>query len=129
MKKVALACGTVAFQLYLITFAMSTEYRVRDDSTKDDAIQAFLIIAYLLLVVGFILLCLMNFSGMDGKLVAIITLIIFAAGAVCAVIGVGIFADAQPSKSNYFAYSLTSFLTAAACAVLAAVFTMLSICC
>lgn len=87
--KIALVLGFLAFQLHMITMSVG-KYRVGTiatspcDDTKaaDDAVLAFLIIDFIILISCCILLLLMNFSGMgDSKIILIITIIgLFAAG-------------------------------------------------
>jgi len=136
-EKVALAFGALAFQLHIISMAMSN-YRVlgpRDeDKSKDDAIQAFIILAYLILTGSFILLLLQNFTGLNGKLIAFFTILTLLAGGVCAVIGVAVYADVINSRnlgtaSDVIAFSMTSYIVGAASAAVAAIFLFLRMCC
>jgi len=78
--KMGLLFGSIAFQIYTLTFAM-VSYRATGNpgtgQSADDAVQAFLILAYLFFLGGFVLLMLQNFSKLDGKIFVIITLITF----------------------------------------------------
>lgn len=78
--KIALVLGFLAFELFMLTMPFG-QYRVLEDRTNcddyeaaDDAVLAFLLITFFLLLGSSILLLLMNFSGMgDSKIIMIIT--------------------------------------------------------
>lgn len=80
--KIALVMGFLAFELFMLTMPFG-QYRVTidknsgncdDPNAADDAVLAFLLITFFLLLGSSILLLLMNFSGMgDSKIIMIIT--------------------------------------------------------
>jgi lysylphosphatidylglycerol synthetase-like protein (DUF2156 family) len=126
--KVALIFGALAFQLYTVTFSQ-TNYRGNffADKGTDDAIQAFLIIAFFLFLAGFVLLLLENFAQLAGKIVIIITIIVLIVAVVCAVIGISIFSGIHNGYVS--SYSMTSYATAIISGGLAVIFLFVKMCC
>jgi len=127
-EKVALLFGALAFQLYILTFMVSSGYRAIFssfyDRSRDDAIQAFLIIGYLASLAAFILLLLQNYSEFKGKIVTIVTIVLLLVAALFVIIGVGIFGDYHNNGRRH-PYTMTSFVTSALAGIVSAVFLLL----
>ena len=80
MDKIALLLITLAFQFHAVCMAITGKYAIApdwDDSneSKDDAVKAFIIIAFILYLAAFVLSVLINFGNLDEKVVKIITII------------------------------------------------------
>jgi hypothetical protein len=86
--KAALLFGSLAFQMHMLTIAFDG-YTVSNAGLgslkdRDDAIKAFLILAFLGFLASQILLLLMNFGDFRGnKIVSIIVMILLLAASKC----------------------------------------------
>jgi len=123
LGKVALVLGSLAFQMHIFSMAMSN-FRLSTIASEDNAVQAFLIIAYLLFLACFILLLLMHYSELNGnKMVEIIVAILLLAAAVCVIIGIAIFGNRLQNQTS--PYPMTVYSTATICGGAAGVLILL----
>lgn len=85
--KFALLLGALAYQLDLITTAQLTSL-VTTSSSNIQAVEAFIIIAFLSFAAGFIVLIELNFSELKGNkiavFIAIVSLLIAGKQHICA---------------------------------------------
>ncbi len=83
--KISLLHVFMAFQLHTVTMAMAglfiSDDAVNNRSSQDDAVKAFIIIAYLLFLVTFVLVALVHFGQLEKSFpvaVASVVMCLFA---------------------------------------------------
>lgn len=73
LTKVALVFGMMAFQLHILTMTTSDyllldpTFRMNHGNHRNNVIQAFLIIAYLLFILSLLLLLILSYSNLKGN--------------------------------------------------------------
>ena len=80
LDKVALVLISLAFQLHALCMATSGKYFIASSANDDneaasEAVQAFLIIAFLAYMCAFMIAVLINFGNLDGKVAKIVTVV------------------------------------------------------
>jgi ABC-type multidrug transport system permease subunit len=127
LGKVALVLGSLAFQMHIFSLAMTGSFRVANNVGEDNAVQAFLIIAYLLFLACFILLLLMHYSDLNGnKMVEIAVAVMLFCAAASVIIGMAIYGNRGGSGSA--PYPLTVYTTGTICGIAAGVLILLKTC-
>lgn len=107
--KAALLFGALAFQLHMLSIAFDGYYLVgrigTDLSDRDDAVKAFLIIAFLCFLAAQVLLLLMNFGDFRGnKLVGILVILILILAGTLKMMGQAVVQIFWPSKHKSFEF-------------------------
>lgn len=142
--KVALVFGMVAFQLHILTMTTSnflifdaTTLSVDRSNHRNNVIQAFIIIAYLLYVASVILLLALSYSnGVRGsKALSVVTAFVLFIAASSVIIGLAVF-DAETyykQKPGQFSrpfssYLTTTYVTAAASGYASCIVLLVSLC-
>lgn len=113
--KISLLHVFLAFQLHTVSMAMAGLGAVTANQTADNAIKAFIIIAYLLFLVTFVLAALVHFGGLENSFpVAVASVVMVLLAVVCSIIGVGVFGG----DGGRAAYPLTTYVTGALCGLI-----------
>jgi len=127
-EKVALLLGSLAFQLFIGSFALS-DYRLLPSTSDDDGVQALLILAFIFFLTSFVLLLLQNFSELkSNKIAQLVTLILVAIAALFDIIGIALYGSTIKQLSHAVSFSLTVYSTAAIFGLATAVCIVLTIC-
>jgi len=132
--KAGLIYGVLAFQLHILTMQLMPGDSLSGGvgNSKYEAMQAFLIIAYLVYLAAFILLILKHFGVLSDKIADICTIIFLFAAAVCTIIGIGIhgdiYGDGAASLSNRSYYQRAAYVTGALSGFVAGIFLVLPYC-
>lgn len=130
-EKVGLIYGTLAYHLHLLTMQVLPGDSGNSIFSRYEAMQAFLIIAYLLHLAGFILLILKHFSLLSNKMADIATIVLFFAAAACTIIGIAIHGNIYGdgvSSGNVGYFQRASYVMGALAAIVAGVFLVLPFC-
>ena len=80
MDRLALLMVTIAFQLHAVCMATTGKYSTTSDPERDDAIKAFIILAFIFYLGAFILCVLINYGDLAHKVAKIVM-------TVCAILG------------------------------------------
>jgi len=125
--KAGLIYGALAYQLHLLTMqVLATDNTILTTVSRIQAIQAFLIIAYILYLVSFILLILKHFGVFSDKIADIVTIVLLFVAAGCAIVGVALDGILTGYGDNNFPRA--SYVIGALSGITAAIFLLLPFC-
>lgn len=143
LTKVALVFGMMAFQLHILTMTTSDyllldpTFRMNHGNHRNNVIQAFLIIAYLLFILSLLLLLILSYSNLKGnKVMCVFAAFFLFIAASSVVVGVAVFdatvywdgSQETTITRPFSSYTTTTYVTGAASGYVACVVILASMC-
>jgi hypothetical protein len=135
---VATVLAFFAFQLHILTMTLSN-YKIygakgTDFETKDNVIQAFVILAYALFIIGLILSVMMTRSGLAASnFAAAITAVILLLAAGSVVIFLAVYNDYDANTAGpttgLDTYWISTYSVGGACGLVAGTLLLVALCC